>query len=147
MYDNQGAGKPGYLVGVQNHGVKHQLPKELRQYHKDDVSLHPKIILTHRQKCLLVLCDFMSLVWDVFQTRAKNSVASSSVLIITYMLVAWASQVAVVVKNPPANAGDIYLLHTSPHRCHCTSPPDSWSSEQWQLFHIVVSTYTSLWLL
>ena len=23
MYDNQGAGKPGYLVGVQNHGVKH----------------------------------------------------------------------------------------------------------------------------
>lgn len=53
MYDNQGAGKPGYLVGVQNHGVKHQLPKELRWYHKDGVSLHPKIILTHRQKCLV----------------------------------------------------------------------------------------------
>ena len=30
MYDNQGAGKPGYLVGVRHHGVKHQLPKELR---------------------------------------------------------------------------------------------------------------------
>ena len=147
MYDNQGAGKPGYLVGVQNHGVKHQLLKSYVSTIRMMLVYTLKSYLPTDRSALLVLCDFMSLVWDVFQTRAKNSVASSSVLIITYMLVAWASQVAVVVKNPPANAGDIYLLHTSPHRCHCTSPPDSWSSEQWQLLHIVVSTYTSLWLL
>ena len=29
MYGNKGAGKPGYLVGVRNHGIKHQFPKEL----------------------------------------------------------------------------------------------------------------------
>ena len=40
----------------------------------------------------------------------------------TGIYIKWASQVVLVVKNPPANAGDIYLLPASPHRCLCRSP-------------------------